>query len=153
MTFDLIHAAPISGLLPSPRERKAIAPQVGRDQRADRVWNVFREFWFALDRPDDRSGTGFAIANEQSLWIDPMDYRESLSEGVHILAATGMTVSVYNLPRCVLDVSIWPHAVQSISDWKNGYTEECNKCVEKSRCGGLFTSGRPRWSRGIAAIQ
>ncbi|WP_420969329.1 His-Xaa-Ser system radical SAM maturase HxsC [Bradyrhizobium sp. B120] len=97
--------------------------------------------------------TGFAIANEQSLWIDPMDYRESLSEGVHILAATGMTVSVYNLPRCVLDVSIWPHAVQSISDWKNGYTEECNKCVEKSRCGGLFTSGRPRWSRGIAAIQ
>jgi His-Xaa-Ser system radical SAM maturase HxsC len=96
--------------------------------------------------------TGFAIANEKSLWIDPMDYRESLSEGVQILAAAGMNVSVYNLPLCVVDPSIWPYAVRSISDWKNGYLEECTKCIEKSRCGGLFTSGRPRQSRGIAAI-
>ncbi len=96
--------------------------------------------------------TGFAIANEKSLWIDPIDYRESLSEGVQILAAAGMNVSVYNLPRCVVDPSIWPYAVRSISDWKNGYLEECTNCVERSRCSGLFTSGRPRQSRGIAAI-
>jgi His-Xaa-Ser system radical SAM maturase HxsC len=96
--------------------------------------------------------TGFAIANEKSLWIDPMDYRESLSEGVHILAAAGVNISVYNLPRCVLEPSIWPHAVQSISDWKNGYAQECEPCIEKSRCSGLFTSGRPRQSRGIAPI-
>lgn len=97
--------------------------------------------------------TGFALANERDLWIDPMDYREHLLEGVQILSATGMSVSIYNLPRCVLDREIWPHAVQSISDWKNGYVEECRKCVEKQRCSGLFTSGRPRQSRGISAIQ
>jgi His-Xaa-Ser system radical SAM maturase HxsC len=97
--------------------------------------------------------TGFAIANENSLWIDPMDYRESLSEGVRTLADTGINVSIYNLPRCVLDASIWPYAVQSISDWKNGYVEECRRCIEKSKCSGLFTSGRPRQSRGIRAIQ
>src|SRR6516162_2281882 len=96
--------------------------------------------------------TGFALANEKSLWIDPMDYREALSDGVHALAATGMNVSVYNLPLCVLERSIWPYAVQSISDWKNGYVEECTECVEKDNCSGFFTSGRPRFSRGITPI-
>lgn len=96
--------------------------------------------------------TGFAIANENLLWVDPLDYRSELAEGVSVLAATGISVSVYNLPRCTLDRSVWPHAVQSISDWKNGYVEECTDCTEKPRCSGFFTSGRPRLSRGIAAI-
>jgi His-Xaa-Ser system radical SAM maturase HxsC len=97
--------------------------------------------------------TGFAIANEDLLWIDPIDYRDDLAAGVDALSAVGMNVSIYNLPRCLLHRSVWPHAVQSISDWKNGYVEECDPCSEKSRCSGLFTSGRPRLSRGIKAIQ
>src|ERR1700730_4605093 len=96
--------------------------------------------------------TGFAIANDALLWIDPIDYRHDLAEGVDQLVGAGVNVSVYNLPRCVLERSVWPYAVQSISDWKNGYVEECELCTEKSRCSGLFTSGRPRQSRGIAAI-
>jgi His-Xaa-Ser system radical SAM maturase HxsC len=96
--------------------------------------------------------TGFAIANESLLWIDPMDYQVRLAEGVDALSAARVNVSVYNLPRCVLHRSVWPHAVQSISDWKNGYVDECKRCAEQSRCSGLFTSGRPRQSRGIAAI-
>ncbi len=96
--------------------------------------------------------TGFAIANESLLWIDPVDYQDTLAEGVAALAAVRVNVSVYNLPRCVLHRSVWPYAVQSISDWKNGYVEECKLCTEQSRCSGLFTSGRPRQSRGIAAI-
>jgi His-Xaa-Ser system radical SAM maturase HxsC len=96
--------------------------------------------------------TGFAIANENLLWIDPVDYRNDLAAGVDILSAVGVNVSVYNLPRCLLDRSVWPHAVQSISDWKNGYAEECISCTERPRCSGLFTSGRPRQSRSIAAI-
>jgi His-Xaa-Ser system radical SAM maturase HxsC len=96
--------------------------------------------------------TGFAIANENELWIDPIDYRGELAEGVNILAAAGVNVSVYNLQRCVLDRSVWPYAAQSISDWKNGYIEECNRCIEKDRCSGFFTSGRPRRSRGVSPI-
>jgi His-Xaa-Ser system radical SAM maturase HxsC len=96
--------------------------------------------------------TGFAIANDALLWIDPMDYRDGLAEGVDHLVAAGVNVSVYNLPRCVLERSVWPFAVQSISDWKNGYVEECSGCIEKDRCSGLFTSGRPRLSRGIRAL-
>lgn len=96
--------------------------------------------------------TGFAIANADELWIDPLDYRAELAEGVNILASARVNVSVYNLQRCVLDRSVWPYAAQSISDWKNGYAEECSGCIEKDRCSGFFTSGRPRQSRGISPI-
>ena len=96
--------------------------------------------------------TGFAIANDAMLWIDPLDYQERLAEGVAALTSAGVRVSVYNLPRCVLPRSVWPQAVQSISDWKNGYVEACSGCVEKERCSGFFTTGRPRISRGISPI-
>jgi His-Xaa-Ser system radical SAM maturase HxsC len=96
--------------------------------------------------------TGFALANADALWIDPLDYQASLAEGIDLLVASGINVSVYNLTRCVLDRSVWPYAVQSISDWKNAYAEECQPCTEKDRCSGFFTSGRPRRSRGIQPI-
>jgi His-Xaa-Ser system radical SAM maturase HxsC len=96
--------------------------------------------------------TGFALANSELLWIDPIDYQEDLAAGVQLLASAGVRVSVYNLPRCVLAKSIWPFAVQSISDWKNGYVEECKQCIERPRCAGFFTSGRTRHSRGIIPI-
>jgi hypothetical protein len=96
--------------------------------------------------------TGFAIANDALLWIDPMDYRQALADSVEQLDAAGIHVSVYNLPRCVLEQSVWPFAVQSISDWKNGYVDECKPCSERERCSGLFTSGRTRLSRGIRRL-
>jgi His-Xaa-Ser system radical SAM maturase HxsC len=96
--------------------------------------------------------TGFAIANDAMLWIDPVDYRDALALAVDHLTAARVNVSVYNLPRCVLSRSVWPHALQSISDWKNGFVDECSRCDEKPDCSGFFTTGRPRFSRGIHAI-
>jgi His-Xaa-Ser system radical SAM maturase HxsC len=96
--------------------------------------------------------TGFAIANDAMLWMDPMDYGDGLARAVDHLSAAGVNVSVYNLPKCVLPKSVWPHALQSISDWKNGFVEECDGCDEKKRCSGFFTTGRPRLSRGVRAI-
>ncbi len=96
--------------------------------------------------------TGFAIANDAMLWMDPVDYGDGLARAVDHLSAAGVNVSVYNLPKCVLPKSVWPHALQSISDWKNGFVEECNRCDEKNSCSGFFTTGRPRFSRGVRAI-
>jgi len=96
--------------------------------------------------------TGFAIANDSILWIDPIDYRDQLAEGIDHLIAAGVPTSIYNLQRCVLNRSVWPYAVQSISDWKNGFVEECNHCSERENCSGFFTTGRPRLSRGIKAF-
>ena len=96
--------------------------------------------------------TGFAIANDGLLWIDPLDYREDLAQAVDMLTAARIPVSVYNLPRCVLDRTVWPYAAQSISDWKNDFLPDCDRCVEKPRCSGFFTTGRPRYSQGIRPI-
>jgi hypothetical protein len=85
--------------------------------------------------------TGFAIANDDVLWIDPIDYRDKLAEAVDILVAAKVPVSVYNLPRCLLHPSVWDYAAQSISDWKNEYLPECDRCHEKPRCSGFFTTG------------
>lgn len=97
--------------------------------------------------------TGFALANSELLSIDPIDYREALEQAVLLLATSGMRVSVYNLPKCVLARSIWRYAVQSISDWKRGYLEECTDCSERESCTGFFMTGRLQRSRGIAAIK
>jgi His-Xaa-Ser system radical SAM maturase HxsC len=96
--------------------------------------------------------TGFAIANDAVLWMDPMDYGDGIAKAVDHLSAAGVNVSIYNLPRCVLPRSVWKHAVQSISDWKNNFVEECDRCEEKGSCSGFFTTGRPRYSRGVRAI-
>lgn len=96
--------------------------------------------------------TGFAIANDDVLWIDPLDYREQLAAGVDVLSTAGVNVSVYNLPLCVLDLSVRPFAVQSISDWKNAYLAECDDCSVRRDCAGFFSTGRPKFSRGIAPI-
>src|SRR5262249_27154675 len=96
--------------------------------------------------------TGFAIANAEKLWIDPVEYKSALAEAVYILASSRVDVSVYSLQRCILDKTVWPYARQSISDWKNGYLEECGRCAERTRCSGFFTTGQPRRSRGIHPI-
>jgi His-Xaa-Ser system radical SAM maturase HxsC len=96
--------------------------------------------------------TGFALANQDLLWIDPLDYRGDLVCGVDTLRAAGVNVSIYNMPLCLLDRSVWDVAVQSISDWKNGYLPECDGCAARPRCAGFFSSGRPKMSRGIKPI-
>lgn len=96
--------------------------------------------------------TGFALANQDLLWIDPLDFQADLACGVDILRSAGVNVSIYNLPLCVLDRSVWDVAVQSISDWKRNYSSECDGCGARARCAGFFSSGRPRFSRGIRAI-
>jgi His-Xaa-Ser system radical SAM maturase HxsC len=116
--------------------------------------------WFARNLPFVNhialmglENTGFTLANQELLWIDPKDYADDLAAGVRTLRAAGVHVSVYNLPLCLLDRSIWNVAVQSISDWKNAYLPVCSECEVRDRCSGFFSTGRPRISRGIAPIR
>lgn len=96
---------------------------------------------------------GLAKANIASLWIDPVDYAEELEASVLTLATTGINVSIYNHQLCTLRRSLWPYSRQSISDWKNEYSEECNRCGVKKRCGGFFVWNLSGYrSRGIQAL-
>ncbi|WP_427964954.1 His-Xaa-Ser system radical SAM maturase HxsC [Acidithiobacillus sp.] len=85
--------------------------------------------------------TGFTRANFDSLWVDPGDYRDVLSEAVGILDAYGIRCAVYNHPLCLVNKDVEHAYVKSISDWKNEYAPECAPCTRKSECGGFFTSG------------
>ena len=84
---------------------------------------------------------GFTRANLESLWIDPGDYRDVLSEAVAILDAYGMRCAVYNHPLCLVNRDVEHVYVKSISDWKNEYASECGPCTRQQECGGFFSSG------------
>jgi His-Xaa-Ser system radical SAM maturase HxsC len=96
--------------------------------------------------------TGFAKANIEALWIDPMDYREELYEAAALLEDFGLPTSIYNHQLCTIDRRIWPLAVKSISDWKNEYRPECAGCAVQEQCGGFFATGRLRQSQHIRPI-
>ncbi|MFO0610843.1 MAG: His-Xaa-Ser system radical SAM maturase HxsC [Polyangiales bacterium] len=93
---------------------------------------------------------GFARANLDRLWADPVDYGEALRAATLTLHRAGLAVSLYNHPLCVLDTSLHPFSRRSISDWKNLYFEECDRCLQRDACGGFFESSRVRRSRGVA---
>jgi His-Xaa-Ser system radical SAM maturase HxsC len=82
--------------------------------------------------------TGYTPRNIEELWIDPYDYQDELEEAVEYLAVRNMNVSIYNHQLCVLRPPLWGYARKSISDWKNLYLAECEKCSALPACGGLF---------------
>lgn len=97
--------------------------------------------------------TGFAKANRDALWIDPLDMVQVLERSVQFLFERNLTVSLYNLPLCTLPRSLWAFAHRSISHWKQTYRPECNDCTVRERCGGFFSWINDEWlSRGIAPI-
>jgi His-Xaa-Ser system radical SAM maturase HxsC len=93
---------------------------------------------------------GFARANLESLWIDPLDYQGELLRAARILERARVPVSIYNHQLCVLAPVLHRLARRSISDWKNMYMEPCATCESRSDCGGFFASSALRVSRGIA---
>ena len=86
--------------------------------------------------------TGYAVSNEKTIWIEPIEYRPELAKAVKTLASWNIDVSVYNIPHCLLDNSIWDYAQKSISDWKTRYLSTCEKCTMKDKCCGLFSTSK-----------
>lgn len=86
--------------------------------------------------------TGFAIANKHKLWVDPQDYSETLIDAFKTIKRTKLNASIYNIPLCLLDESLWGYSRKSISDWKNDYLDECSKCSKLNDCGGIFTTSK-----------
>lgn len=95
---------------------------------------------------------GFAKANLEAIWIDPLDYQRELYDAAITLERAGLRVSIYNHQLCVLDRRLHRFAKASISDWKNRYYDECDECSVRQECGGFFASSTVRRSRGIYPI-
>lgn len=86
--------------------------------------------------------TGFTRPNLDILWVDPYEYKDTLSEAVAVLNSYGMEVSVYNHQLCTINSDIFRSYRKSISDWKTEYLPECLGCSKRGDCGGLFSSSK-----------
>ena len=95
---------------------------------------------------------GFAKANLDAIWVDPLDYAVEIREAALMLDRAGLRTSIYNHQLCVLPAELHRLARASISDWKNMYLDACEGCSLRSKCGGFFASAANRSSRGIAAV-
>jgi His-Xaa-Ser system radical SAM maturase HxsC len=95
---------------------------------------------------------GFARANMDRLWIDPVDYAPHLATAVETLDRARVRVSIYNHQLCVLPAALHQFCRRSISDWKNWYPDECEACELRNECGGFFASSSLRRSRGIRPL-
>src|SRR6266850_5512503 len=92
---------------------------------------------------------GFARANIDQIWADPIDYGDQLKKAVVKLDSARIRTSIYNHQLCVLPKELWRFSVKSISDWKNEYLDACRVCTRLGDCGGVFSSSPFRLSRGI----
>lgn len=81
---------------------------------------------------------GYVKLNWDKVYIDPREYQESLVSAARFLRLRGMHVSIYNLPLCILNKKLWIFARHSISDFKQGYSDQCSTCDMLDKCGGLF---------------
>lgn len=95
---------------------------------------------------------GEAEYNLKEVWVEPKEYVQNLADSVLLLSSLGMNVSIYNLPLCLLPERVRKYAARSISDWKQGYRQECKICQMRNQCCGFFTTSRDFVPKGITPI-
>ncbi len=96
---------------------------------------------------------GFARANLDDVWIDPTEYAPLLTDAARLLDRAGIKTMIYNHQLCLIEPAAWPYTVKSISDWKNEYHPECQKCSLADQCGGFFFSAKYKLSENIKAFE
>lgn len=96
--------------------------------------------------------TGWARKNWASISIDNYADTNIFRQLNTVAGRTGIPLVFFNYPKCQLPQDLWPLAVQSISDWKNYYPAECEKCSEKSSCTGYFSSSKGRFHQAPRPI-
>lgn len=86
---------------------------------------------------------GFALANYDICNIDLRLWIDALQKSIDILEKNRIPIVIMNVPLCALPKDLRHYAHKSISDWKQKYLPECNDCVEKPRCSGVFSWYKP----------
>lgn len=95
---------------------------------------------------------GFTLNNIDEVHISPLEYEDELIEAIKICREYNLPVSIYNLPLCLVNENIREFARQSISDWKNDFSEVCYNCDMKSECAGMFSSTQPYYEPLLKSI-
>jgi len=95
---------------------------------------------------------GFAVNNIRDIHISPLEYKEQLKDAIHLSRKYSLNVSIYNLPLCLVHEDVRRYAQQSISDWKNEFSDVCNGCDMRDQCSGMFTSTQPYFTHLLDPI-
>lgn len=95
---------------------------------------------------------GWAKKNWTDLYTDPSLYLDILRKAVTFASGTDAKIFLFNYPLCHLSDDLRPYAVQSISDWKNYYPEECNGCKLRDNCTGFFSSSQGKFHQSPRRI-
>lgn len=85
---------------------------------------------------------GNCIMYKEDTIISYEEAFNSSKEAVDILLKSGINVGLYNFPYCMIDRYYWPIAQKSISAYKSKFYPECNECILKEQCCGLFTTSK-----------
>lgn len=89
---------------------------------------------------------GFAKLNRDDLYMDPLDYKDTLSEAISLLKSHAIDVTIYNLPLCTVNNDVMDICEKSISDFKQVYFEQCKSCSKFEECSGFFSSTTEKFS-------
>ena len=99
--------------------------------------NLYFVAWTAWMAMED---TGYATRNAKHIWVEPIDYVSQLCQAITYLDGWGIPSSIFNIPLCLLPSEYHQYAAKSISDWKTKYLDECESCLFKDKCCGLFAT-------------
>lgn len=88
---------------------------------------------------------GFALANRSLCEVDLGRWHAEIKAGLQMLHWRQVPALLMNVPLCAVPDALRSYARQSISDWKQVYADECEGCVEKDRCCGLFAWHERGW--------
>lgn len=108
--------------------------------------NLYFVAWTAWMAMED---TGYATKNAKHIWVEPIDFVSQLCQAITYLEGWGIPSSIFNIPLCLLPKEYHQYAAKSISDWKTKYLDECESCLLKEKCCGLFATSKTVF-RGIS---
>jgi len=83
---------------------------------------------------------GNAAKNADIVWMGYKELFPFVKEAVKILVKSGFDIKIYNFPLCMVEKGYWSMCAQSISDYKVRYQLECEDCLVKPICGGIFNT-------------
>lgn len=91
---------------------------------------------------------GNARRNLKDVWINYKDSFNQMKSAIDLLIKNEIDVAIYNYPLCCVERAYWPICEKSITDYKVRYLSQCENCIKKDACGGMF-SGTYNLMKGV----
>jgi len=81
---------------------------------------------------------GYARMNWDKIFFDNSSDFSNIEKAMSIGLANNINIAFFNFPLCSVPRDYRGYAKNSISDWKNKFIENCDKCQKKDFCTGFF---------------